>query len=61
LNVEKRSINTGIVPIEERRRRQCMCLSYKRHSKKSRGEAQSTSYNKEHWNIVKKVYLKKYA
>jgi len=59
--VEERSINTEIVPIEERRRRQCMWLSYKRHSKKSREEAQSISYNKEHWNIVKKIYLKKCA
>jgi len=58
LNVKKRSINAEIVPIGERRH---VWLCHKRRSKKSRGEAQSMPYDKGHWNIVERAYLKKYA
>jgi len=43
-------------------RRKAACVTMpQRHSKKSRGKAQSMSYNKEHWNIVERAYLKKHA
>jgi len=58
LNVKVRGINAGIVPIGGR---QCIWLCHKRCSKKSGGEAQSMSYDKGHWNIVKRIYLKKHA
>jgi len=57
LNVKKKSINIEIVPIGGR---QHMWLCHKRYSKKSGGEAQSTSYDKGHWNIVDRAYLKKH-
>jgi len=56
--MKKRGINTGIIPIGER---QHIWLCHKRHSKKSKGEVQSMSYDKGHWNTVKRAYLKKHA